>query len=147
MKLLSQASIYGIRAVLYIASLKDQQEYIPVRQIAEFLNISYHFLAKVVQTLTQNNILESYRGPNGGVSLAQSADKIRLINLIEAVEGTDFFSKCILGLSGCGEGVPCPLHTQWGQTREEIKGIFANTTLAELGEAITREGLRIVSSE
>lgn len=142
-KLLSQASIYGIRAALYVASVEREEPYVPVRQIAEHLQISYHFLAKVLQTLTQHNILISYRGPNGGVALARPADQIRLIDMVAAIDGIDFFEGCVLGLPGCGEQEPCPLHAQWGLMRDSIKYMFENATLATLGERIREGGIRI----
>ncbi len=71
MKVLSKATVYGLRALVFMASEKERTGYVSISEIAERLNISFHFLTKTFQTLTQHGILESYRGPNGGVALTK----------------------------------------------------------------------------
>jgi Rrf2 family iron-sulfur cluster assembly transcriptional regulator len=142
MLLLSKTCNYGIRAALYVASNKDQQ-FVPIRQIAEKLNISFHFLTKILQTLTQKQIMNSYRGPNGGVSLAKSPDAITIFDIIEAIDGVKIFEECILGLPGCGNNKPCPFHDNWRAVREDLKNTFMNSTLDDLSNRINDFGLRI----
>lgn len=142
MLLLSKTCNYGIRAALFVASKSDQQ-FVPIRQIAEELNISFHFLTKILQVLTQKNIMNSYRGPNGGVSLAKSADAITIYDIIEAIDGLKLFEECIIGLPGCGDTKPCPFHDHWKTVREDLKNTFKNSTLADLSIKINDFGLRI----
>jgi Rrf2 family protein len=145
MRLLSKTCIYGIRAALYLASLEPEKAYIPIRQISEYLQLSFHFLTKIFQILTNHDIVISYRGPNGGVSLAKPANEIKLIDVILAIEGEEFFTGCVLALPSCNEEEPCPLHKYWSATRDSLKSIFEETTLAELKDRIETEGLRLVS--
>ncbi len=145
MKILSKSCVYGIRAVLYVASSKQQQKYVPISQISKNLKISFHFLTKILQILTRNDIITSYRGPKGGVALAKPATEITLLEMIEAIDGAQFFQGCILELPGCGDENPCPLHAYWGESRDRIKSIFENTSLAELGDRIKKDGLRLVA--
>ncbi|MCB0713746.1 MAG: Rrf2 family transcriptional regulator [Ignavibacteriae bacterium] len=145
MKFLSKACEYGIRGVLHVATVGREEQYLPVREVAGYLNISYHFLAKIVQTLIQEGILNSYRGPNGGVSLARPADEITLMDIIEAIDGGDFFHECVLGLPGCGEMKPCPLHNWWKGIREEFVASFSETTVAQLGDSTIKDRLRLAA--
>jgi Rrf2 family transcriptional regulator, iron-sulfur cluster assembly transcription factor len=140
--LLSKSAIYGLRASLYISSLKSGK-YVTVRQISEELNISFHFLAKILQSLTQHGILRSFRGPNGGVTLAKPAGDIRLDELLNAIDGPTMFDECIMGLPGCGHEKPCPLHAQWALAQKQIKELFENTTLAEQADRIEELDLRL----
>lgn len=142
MLIFSKTCVYGIRAALHVASL-EKQEYVPIRSISEDLNISFHFLTKILQILTQKNIMTSYRGPNGGVSLARPANRIMLIEIIEAIDGPKLFSECILGLPGCGVQRPCPVHEEWGVTRRTLQNLFENTSLSEIGQKINELGLRL----
>ncbi len=137
MKLLSKTCMYGIRAVLYLTSLEQKESYVHIRQISEHLHLSFHFLTKILQNLAAHNIINSYRGPNGGVSLARPAREIKLMEVINAIDGKDSFRGCILAFPGCGEEAPCPLHAHWGDTRDRIKSAFENTTLAELEKRIS----------
>ncbi len=140
--LLSKSAIYGLRATLYIASLKND-EYVTVRHISEELGISFHFLAKILQSLTQHGVLQSFRGPNGGVSLAKPATEIRLTELLNAIDGPTMFDECIMGLPGCGHERPCPLHDQWASAQKQIIELFENTTLAEQADRIEELDLRL----
>ena len=62
--LLSKSTEYGIRATLYLTSLK-QDGYVSIRAISDELDISFHFLTKIFQKLTQAGLLQSFRGPRG----------------------------------------------------------------------------------
>lgn len=140
--LLSSACVYGLRASLYLASTQESS-YISITRISEKLGISRHFLTKVLQQLTEPGLMESMKGPKGGVRLAHSPDNIKLIEIVAAIDGIGVFSECILGLPECGLAKPCPLHDQWANTREEIREMFENTTLAELAKRGKEGNLRI----
>ncbi|MFQ5606752.1 MAG: RrF2 family transcriptional regulator [Candidatus Zixiibacteriota bacterium] len=140
---LSKSAIYGLRATLFVASLK-RDGYTPVREISRELKISFHFLAKILQSLTQVGILRSFRGPNGGVTLARAADEIMLSELVEAIEGPRPARQCILGLPGCGIEKPCPLHHKWEDTQNRMDSFFRGTTLGELSHKIVELDLRLV---
>lgn len=144
--LLSKSCLYGVRAAMYMASL-EQSEYVTIQQISEKLNISFHFLTKILQTLTENHIMVSYRGPTGGVALARSSEDIRLIEIVDAIDGSNIFSECIFGLPGCGNMTPCPLHGEWEREREKLRRMFSDTTLAQLAEKINVFNLRISDIE
>lgn len=131
---------------MYMATL-EQSEYVTIQQISEKLKISFHFLTKILQTLTENNIMVSYRGPKGGVALARKSKDIRLIEIVDAIDGTHIFSECIFGLPGCGNMTPCPLHGEWEREREKLRRMFNDTTLADLAEKINVFNLRISEAD
>jgi Rrf2 family protein len=141
---LSKATIYALRALIYVASKdnKDQQ-YVTIGEISEELNISFHFLTKTFQVLTQNGVLESHRGPHGGVLLKKPIDSIFLIDLVHILEGNDFFEKCLLGLPGCGEKEPCPVHNFWKNVKGSLEKEFEKTSLAHLIKGISTGKMRI----
>jgi Rrf2 family protein len=142
--LFSKGCTYAIRAALLV-TLKEMQEdrkFIPIRELAAELELSFHFLTKIMQILTEAHIMESFRGPNGGIGLARPAKEIALIDIVSAVDGLGLFSQCALGLPGCGEEVPCPLHETWARRREDLKKMLSKTTLATLAKDIHRQTLR-----
>ncbi len=145
MKVLSKATVYGLRALVFMASEKERTGYVSISEIAERLNISFHFLTKTFQTLTQHGILESYRGPNGGVALTKPASEIFLTDIVRVLEGPEFFDKCLLGLPGCGVEAPCPVHDFWKEAKRAMKQEFDVTSLAELGEKVTDDRFRLVA--
>lgn len=142
--LFSKGCTYAIRAALLVAvkETKEGRKFIPIRELAEELELSFHFLTKILQVLTEAEIMESFRGPNGGIGLARSANSISLIQIISAVDGDSLFSECALGLPDCGEAIPCPLHQSWSRRREELKRMFEKTTLGTLAQELGHNNLR-----
>ncbi|MGD9489743.1 MAG: Rrf2 family transcriptional regulator [Calditrichaceae bacterium] len=140
--LLSKSCIYAIRSALYITLEKDRK-YIPVREIAERLQISFHFLTKILQILSKNHIVASYKGPTGGIMLLKSADEITLLDIILAIDGPGIFEECVLGLPGCSHEKPCPLHHHWNEQRKTIKNSLQNSYLSSVAKRIKNEDLRI----
>jgi Rrf2 family protein len=142
MALISKSSEYGLRAALYIAG-RPAGEHVSVREMSETMDISFHFLTKILQKLARAGLLKSTRGAKGGIALAKLADQITLLDIVRSIEGASLFESCILGLAGCGEKRPCPLHRQWGKERARIEKIFRRTTLARLARETARDGLRL----
>lgn len=143
MALLSKACIYGIRASIYIAIEEDESKFIPISKIAKELSLSSHFLTKILQELTKKEILDSYKGPNGGVRLIKPSSEVKLMEIVEAIDGKDLFDECALGLEGCGKLYPCPLHYSWVEHREAIKSLFTEENLKSLAESVKTAGFRL----
>lgn len=144
--LLSKSCEYGIRAILYLASLR-QEGYVSIRTISDELDISFHFLTKIFQKLTQAGLLTSFRGPNGGVVLARPTNAITLMEVIKAIDGPALFTECVLGLPGCGERKPCPLHDSWSEERNRLRMLFESTTLDMMVTDIESYDLRLKHSD
>lgn len=140
--LLSSACEYALRASLYLATLKEDR-YVPIRKISEALDISGPFLTKIFQQLTQAGLMESFRGPTGGVAFAKAPDDISVKDVILAIDGGKLFHECVLGLPGCGAEKPCPLHNEWAAERVRIESIFTTTSLMDLALKVDRFDVRL----
>lgn len=145
MKVLSKSAEYGIRALLYMVSQNKQAKFIGINEIADSLGLSFYFLTKIFRELTSHGILTSYRGPNGGVALGKPASEINLADIVKILDGEDFFDKCLLGLPGCGDLTPCPVHHFWKEYKENFKDNLCQTSLADLGQKVYLEKLRLNS--
>jgi len=143
MGMLSKRCEYGLRAVLFLVAQRERRPYVSIREISDTLDVSFHFLTKILQALTEGGLLTSYRGPSGGVALARDAHAITLLNLIDCLEGPDLFRSCVLGLEDCGARKPCPLHADWTAQRKALRDMFSRTSLAELGKKTAAAGLRL----
>lgn len=143
MKALSQVGKYGIRALLYLVAYPPKNQYLSIRDISEELGLSFHFVTKIFRELTERGILISYRGPAGGIALAKPAEEIMLIDVIKALEGDDYFDKCLIGLPHCGTAKPCPVHEFWKEVKTKMQKNFSETSLALLGEKIRTQEVRL----
>lgn len=142
--LLSSACVYGLRASVYLASVSTDS-YTSITQISEELDISRHFLTKILQQLTEQELMESMKGPKGGVRLRHPTDEITLLDIVAAIDGMDLLTECALGLPGCGSEKPCPMHDQWADTRNEIRDMLEGTTLESLVDKGRNGDLRITA--
>jgi len=139
---LSKSCVYGIRSVLYL-TLENHRRYIPIKEISAKLEISFHFLTKILQTLSRAGFINSFKGPNGGVMLAKSPQMISVLDIISILDGDTIFEQCILGLPGCEEKTPCPMHESWSEHRNRLKESFRQTNLELLAYKMREEGLRL----
>ena len=118
--------------MLYLAQRQEPSGYVSVQTIGKALCISPAFLTKVFQRLTDVGLTESMKGPRGGVRLARGPEQITLADIVRAIDGDELFTQCILGLPGCGEDKPCPVHDQWRVHRSKLQQLFESYTLDTL---------------
>lgn len=82
----SRSTGYALLAVGYIA--KHQGNGVVLSQdVSRQYDIPLEYLLKILQQLVRANVLRSKRGPRGGFSLAKPANKITMLEIIEAVDG------------------------------------------------------------
>jgi len=142
--LLSKSCVYGLRASLLLASSQDGK-YISIKKLSKKLDISFHFLTKILQQLTAVNLMESLKGPNGGVRLSKSGNEISLLDIVVVIDGDDLFQECIIGLPGCGMEKPCPFHKIWMSTRNDIRQMLEENSLAKMAQEGKKGNLRITA--
>ena len=64
------------------------------RALAEFHGISESYLLKQLQALTRTGVFASTPGPTGGYRLARPAVDITVLDIVEAIEGTESVFRC-----------------------------------------------------
>jgi Rrf2 family protein len=116
---------------------KPSEIYFRIQKISEALDLPYHFLAKSLQSLVHANILESHRGANGGVKLASLPTDITIISIIEAIDGSVLFDRCLLGIGDCEAEKPCAMHAQWEVWRQEMHDMYSATMLSDMVKDFT----------
>jgi len=131
--LLSKSCVYGLRAAIYLAS-KNEESYISIRDMSADLGISFHFLTKILQQLTSDKLMESYKGPKGGIKLTTKGRAATMLDMVIAIDGPELLTQCALGLPGCGHEKPCPIHEKWIETRTSIEGMLNQTSLDEIAK-------------
>ncbi len=143
--MLSKSCTYGILATVYVG-LKDNNHYVPIRDISENLNIPFHFLTKILQVLTAHKIMLSHRGPHGGVMLAKKPELITVYDIITAFDGDAAFSECLLKLADCNSAHPCPVHEAYSEYKSNMKNLFGNTTIEQLAYRVNDKKIRLTNT-
>ncbi len=124
---------YGLQAVLYLAA-HSNIEVVNSEEISKKLNIPKEFISKILQSLTESGLVYSKKGKSGGFALAKAPNKIRLIDIVTAIDGMGMFNNCVLGFPHCSPDHPCPLHEQWGELRTKAYNMLTDETIDKLKE-------------
>jgi Rrf2 family protein len=134
--LFSQACKYTIRALVEMAQHPETKQW-AVRNLAKQIDIPAPFLAKNFQLLAKGDILNSAKGRQGGFSFAKPSDKITIMAVVEAIDGTELIHQCTLGFPECGDDNPCPFHFDWKRIRADLFEVLANKTIVQFAREIT----------
>jgi len=132
---------HALRALIYLAE-KDAPGPVLVREIAEAAGVPRPSLAKILHGLRNQGLVRSTKGPGGGYQLARSSDAMRVVEVVEAVDGrVEFDKSCILGLDQCTDQASCALHDVWTLFRENYRATISRMTLREAAAALKRKQL------
>lgn len=132
--MISNTSRYALRALVYLASHKDEQNKIGIHTIATDLNIPTQFLGKILQNLVKQKLLESAKGPHGGFSVSKNLAHTTLFDVIKNFDGDDLFNKCLISDKDCAEvgEMHCSLHSRYEAIRLGLKKMFCEQTVYDL---------------
>lgn len=127
--MLTQTSESAIRALIYLV-LYAGREPIPPREIAERINASPSYMAKITRMLVKANILRSHRGALGGVSLSRAPEDITLLDVVEACQGLVVGNYC-QSIVDHADPV-CAFHQSMVEVHEATVGVLTRWTVADL---------------
>jgi Rrf2 family protein len=134
--MLSNSCRYGIRAVVYLASKHHGKGNTGIKEISEDLGLPAPFLAKILQQLAKQKILNSVKGPNGGFSLLRKPESITMLDIVRIIDGDNLFKNCIIHDGSCAEvkrnRKSCPVHDDYSAIRAGIVRLFREKTVADL---------------
>lgn len=132
---LSRTSQYAVQALIYIAT-QPKGEPVLNRDIAGRLNVPSAYLAKILQTLCKQGLLDSFRGRLGGFRLKEGMHTTNLLQVLMITEGAQFTESCVLGLKICSDETACPLHHEWQPAKKKILAMLTQSTLEDLGKSV-----------
>ena len=137
----SKACEYGIKAIIHISHQSQQGRRVSLKEVAKAIDSPVAFTAKILQSLANNQIIMSVKGPTGGYEIPQGDQaKITLQQIVKAIDGDKIYNGCGLGLKQCNERKPCPIHFKFKAIRDDLKSMLQTTTIAELADGL-HEGM------
>src|SRR5688572_12701452 len=83
---LSRTVVYALKAALQLTQM-DSPMPVPCSRLAASGNMPERFLLQILRNLVTHGILRSTRGVDGGYTLARPAERISLLDVIEAIDG------------------------------------------------------------
>jgi Rrf2 family iron-sulfur cluster assembly transcriptional regulator len=114
--MISKRARYALHGVGYLAWRADDAP-VPFAEIMEYLRdyargltLSSGYVAKIFQDLARSGLVHSAVGRRGGYALARDARKVRVVEIVAAVDGMPMEDCCMLSVGGCDNQAECGVH-------------------------------------
>ncbi len=132
---LSTKGRYGTRLMLNLA-LHSQtgNEAVILKNIAADEEISIRYLEQIIIPLKIKRLVKSIRGAGGGYTLTRKPSQIKLLEILEALEGPICLVDCINDPDFCGRIPICSAFKIWKEASDQLKAYFDRITLQDLLE-------------
>ncbi len=130
---LSAAAEIAIRGVLVLAE-RNGRGPVSLDVICAQRGLPKQYLVKIFSSLARADLIIPVRGKHGGYLLARDADRITLLDVIEAVEGPLAINLCQHNPPKC-DRMDCSLRGLWGELQGVVREKLGTMTLARCVEA------------
>ena len=129
---------YATRAMLDLA-LHYGKTPVLLKDISARQGISLRYLEQIVSPLIAAKLVNSTRGPKGGVSLAKPPRKIKVLDIIQVLEGPIAPVDCVENPGICTRAPSCAARDVWMDLAKAMYGVLESTTLQDLVERQNRK--------
>lgn len=119
-------SRYAIQALSELAG-RGSSKPVPISDLAEKRHIPVQFLEQLFSTLRRTGMLKSQRGVKGGYSFAKRPESIKVLEVVEALDG-----EVGAGVEGSGEA--------FEKASAAIKEVLDSYTIADVVAAESKSG-------
>ena len=125
---------YGVRAVVALARIPQDQAAIPLKRetLAAQEDIPAKFLDDILRALRNAGLVRSHRGPDGGWTLARDPADITVADIIRALEGPLASVRGIRPNELPDHGVPEPFVSLWVSVRAALRSVLEEVSAADL---------------
>jgi len=139
--LFSTKAEYGVRLMVELGRRSGSGP-VSLNAIAEAENLPLSYLEHLVAKLKSVDLVKSTRGAHGGYSLSRPATEIRMVEVVEALEGQIAPMECFYddpqGKVMCSHGHEddraCATKLLWTRVQNGVIQALSGTTLGELIE-------------
>lgn len=133
---------YAVHGLLFLA-MRPDQNVVLVKDIARAQHLPESYLAKVFQLLAKAGLLKSFRGAQGGYSLALPPEKITLRDVTIAIEGKTPLFKPLDARRECTFADDCLIRETFNKAEESLYRELEKVTLKEMADRASGAGNRL----
>ncbi|MBF0438551.1 MAG: SUF system Fe-S cluster assembly regulator [Magnetococcales bacterium] len=128
---------YGIMIMVHLAANPDHAH--KSQEIVRKIPVAQAAVRKLLTILTQNGLLVSHRGPNGGYQLALPPEEITIHQMITALEGAVAMTHCTSHHSTCTLLPSCSISHHWQRINGQVQDLLAGITLDQMSKGLERK--------
>jgi Rrf2 family protein len=136
----SKKTDYGLMAIGCLAE-HEGKRLVTTKAIADQCHIPLELLAKILQRLAKQGLIQSHNGSHGGYSLAKELSRITVGEVVEAIEGPFAIAACYRehGVGVCDQLSHCTVRRPLGQVQADIAALLGRMTLDEIYTSTAKE--------
>ena len=116
----TQEADYAIRMCLILDSLGEKTG---AATLADLACITPKIALKVLRKLNTAGFVKSYKGVQGGYELARAGDELKVLEIIELIDGPVKISKCLECEHECSRNpckIECKMHIAFDAINEKL---------------------------
>jgi len=130
---LSTKGRYATRAMLDLA-IHSGEGPILIKDISRREGISKQYLEQLLTPLRAIGLVRAIRGARGGFMLARLPSQIKLIEIIQTIEGSTAPVECVDNAKICPRSDFCVTREIWSEMKRATDNVLESTTLQDLVE-------------
>jgi Rrf2 family protein len=145
---LSDGVEWGVHACTLLAVLPPGAA-LPAARLAEYHGVPSAYLAKHLQALAREGVLETVKGPRGGYRLARPAAEVTVLDVVEAIDGDESAFRCTeirrrgpTAVPAREYRLPCGVERAFTRADEAWRKELEATTIASLVVGVVQEAPR-----
>lgn len=135
---LSTKGLYGTRAMIEIA-LYYREGPVLLKDIAKRQHLSEKYLGHIIAALKVAGLVKSIRGAHGGYILAKPPVRIKLAQIIKALEGSTSPAECVDDPEFCPRAEICVTRDVWSEIKRTTDKVLESVSLQDLVEEQKRK--------
>lgn len=123
---------YALRVLIDMAE-HNNDDRIPLKEIAERQEISQKYIEAIMSLLSKNGIVNGVHGKGGGYKLVKKPSEYKIGEILEITEGTLAPVACLeKNAESCPREPNCRTFPMWSKLDNLIKNFLDSITIADL---------------
>ena len=128
----TQEADYAIRMCLILDNLGEKTG---AATLADLACITPKIALKVLRKLNTGGLVKSYKGVQGGYELAKAGDELKVLDIIELIDGPVKISKCLECDHDCSKNpckTECKMHVAFDAINQNLLDNLGKITVRML---------------
>jgi FeS assembly SUF system regulator len=126
----SKLTDYATVIMTVLADASDSV--LSAQDVAARAHLELPTVSKLLKQLAHANLVDSFRGVNGGYRLAREPAQITIAQIVTAMEGPIGMTECSAHAGLCDHESHCGVRVNWQRINHAIAHALASVTLADM---------------
>jgi FeS assembly SUF system regulator len=119
-------------AIVLLTHLARSEHTLTAHELAAASSVPLPTVSKLCKELSKAGLVVSHRGRKGGYGLARPADRISVVQVVEALEGPIALTECSHATQTCELEATCLAKASWDPVSRAIHGALSSLPLSAI---------------